>query len=142
MEDELGPINLGKVFDVCQAIHSALQSSDRVVALVTSSDAITRLNAMLALGAYMIKHSERDLLATMQCLALYLQVFKWDNTVTRQHEPNISNMLRIEDYLGSMMRAKRIGWVDFGPDGFDADEYKQLDSPLNSDVQELVPGWW
>lgn len=32
------------------------------------------------------------------------------------------------------MRAKSIGWVDFEFAGFDADEYKHLDSLLNADL--------
>ncbi len=141
IEDELGPINLGKVFDICQAIHSVIQSSDQMVALVTSYEAKKIFNAILALGGYMIMHCERDLQETMQCLAPLLQDMKLNNTAaTRRHEPILNIKLRVEDYLGGMIRAKRIGWVDFGPDGFDADEYKQLDSPLNGDLQEVVPG--
>ncbi len=39
-----------------------------------------------------------------------------------------------------MMCAKKIGWLDFGPDGFNADEYNQLDSPLNGNLHKVVPG--
>ena len=99
-----------------------------------------RFNAVLAVGAYMNMHCEKDLQATMLCLAPLLKDTKSNNVVPRQNEliPNIQ--LRVEDCLGGMIRAKGIGWVDFGPDGFDADEYKQLDSPLNGDLHEVVPG--
>jgi cell division cycle 14 len=92
----------------------------------------------LVVGAYLIMHCDRDLEATMKCLSPFLQDTISFRNVTRQHEPGFE--LRVEDCLGGILRAKRIGWVDFGPDGFDAVEYKLLDSPLNGDLHEVVPG--
>ena len=132
LEEEFG-INLGKLFAVCQAIHLSLRSSNQPVALDTLLEAKTHINKILALGVYMIMHLERDLQTTKRCLGPSLQSIN-------QHDPSARTELRVEDYLGGIMRAKAIGWVHFGPDGFDAEEYAQLGSPLNGDLHEVVPG--
>ena len=48
--------------------------------------------------------------------------------------------LDVRDCFLALYRSKAMHWVDFGPDGFDAEEYDQLDNPLNADMHEIVPG--
>jgi cell division cycle 14 len=138
IEDEFGPIDLGKIFDISQKIHAHVQSSDRLIALVTSPDVKVFTNAVLVLGAYMIMRCDQNLHETMKCLAPLLPGTISYKNVTRQQDSIFE--LRVEDCLSGMVRAKKVGWVDFGPCGFDADEYKHLDNPLNGDLHEVVPG--
>jgi hypothetical protein len=90
----------------------------------------------------MIMLCNRDLETTMEYLAPLLQgsegTISYNIVVTRQHGSSLQ--LQVEDYLGGLMRAKRKGLVDFGPDGFDAEEYNHLGSPLNGNLHEVVPG--
>jgi hypothetical protein len=50
IEDELGPItgNLGKVFNICQAIHVVIQSSDKKWPSSRLFERLKRFNAVLA----------------------------------------------------------------------------------------------
>jgi cell division cycle 14 len=48
--------------------------------------------------------------------------------------------LHVHDCWKGLIKAKELGWVDFGPGGFDLEDYMHLDSPLNADLHELVPG--
>jgi hypothetical protein len=48
--------------------------------------------------------------------------------------------LHVQDCWKGLLRAKQLGWVHLGPDGFDLEEYQHLDSPLNADLHEIVPG--
>jgi cell division cycle 14 len=59
----------------------------------------------------------------------------------RDVSPGAQNFnLHVQDCWRGLLRAKRLSWVDFGPGGFDVDEYHHLDSPLNADLHEIVPG--
>ena len=48
--------------------------------------------------------------------------------------------LSVQDCWGGLLKAKVLRWVDFGPDGFDLEEYSTFDNPLNADLHEIVPG--
>ena len=48
--------------------------------------------------------------------------------------------LHLIDCWGGLWRAKQLSWVSFSPAGFDLSDYEQLDSPLNADLHEIVPG--
>jgi cell division cycle 14 len=48
--------------------------------------------------------------------------------------------LRVEDCWDGLARAKELGWVSFGPNGFDIEQYSHYDSPSNADLHEIIPG--
>jgi hypothetical protein len=54
--------------------------------------------------------------------------------------------LQVQERRAGLRRAKPPGWADFGPTGFDPDEYCFVDSALNvddlyvDDLHEVVPG--
>ena len=133
--DDFGPPDLGSVFDICQALEHRLQSTDRLLALITSSDGGSFTKTVCLVGAYIIIKMEMDLEATMLHLepALSGRNASDDGQAVR---------IRLKDCLGALQRAKNIGWLNFGHDtnSFDVDEYRQLDSPLNADMHEIVPG--
>jgi protein-tyrosine phosphatase len=59
----------------------------------------------------------------------------------RDVSPGVQNFdLSMRDCLEGLLKAKKLGWVHFGPGGFDLEEYMHYDSPLNADLHEVVPG--
>ncbi len=48
----------------------------------------------------------------------------------------------MQDCWCGLLRAKCLQWVDFTPEAscFDADKYAHYDSPINTDLHELIPG--
>jgi cell division cycle 14 len=133
-ENDVRTINLGHVYDMCKALHARVQGSGGKISLVTSSEIGMFTNSVLIMGAYMIMQCKTDLLATLKCIAREIS----KNKAIFQSNPEFQ--LRFKELLFGIMRAKMNGWVDFGPNGFDADEYKHLSSPLNGDLHEVVPG--
>ena len=125
-----GPPDLGSLFDFCMDVESRLKISDRRLILITTADRKMFFNTLFLIGAYIIMKLGKDLHSTMLCL-----------------EPVVSSTLMegasrlgLQDYLGALLRAKQVGWVDFRPNRFDLVEYRQLDDPLNADLHEIVPG--
>ena len=79
---------------------------------------------------------EKDMKTTLQ----YLDPIMPSPNLDRNGSKNAETQLRIHDYLAALHRAKQIGWADFHADRFDFEGYRQLDSPLNADLHEVVPG--
>ena len=82
-------------------------------------------------------NSEKDFESTIQCL---------DPIMSNPHcsengfETGVADQTEMKDCLRALLRAKQIGWVNFGEGCFDIQQYKELDSPLNADLHEVVPG--
>ena len=132
--DSVGPPDLGRVFDFCQTLENRLQSTDRLLALLTPIDVKSFRNTMLMIGAFIVMMLEQDLATTMRLLDPILS--------SHQGSPEqiAATYIRLQSSLGALFRAKQIGWVYFRLDHFDVDEYRQLGSPLNADLHEVVPG--
>ena len=133
-----GPPDLGSVFDFCQALEYFLLRTEESVELLTHDDGKSYTNTVFLLGAYIIMKLDHDLITTIHCLEPNLsKCIPYEG-----HEKEGSANLRLQDCLGALQRAKQIRWVDFGPtmSRFDVDEYRELDSPLNADLHEIVPG--
>jgi cell division cycle 14 len=137
-EDDFGPMDLGKVFEFCQAMDARLKITDRPVALITSSESKTFTNTVFLLGAFMLLKFNKDLDYAMKCLEPVLSGTLSYKNVSRTSGHSFE--LHVQDCLCGLLRAKIAGWVDFGPGGFDVDEYRHLDNPLNADLHEVVPG--
>jgi cell division cycle 14 len=138
LEDDFGPMDLGKMFEFCQAMDVRLKSTDRPVALMTSLDSKVLTNTVFVLGAFMLLKFNKDLDTAIKCLEPVLPKTVAYKNVSRSSAQTFE--LSVEDCLRGLLRAKRAGWVDFGPDGFDVDEYRHLDNPLNADLHEIIPG--
>ena len=138
LRDYCGPPDLGSVFDFCQALEQRLQSTDKMLAIVTSNEGEHCANTGFLLGAYILMILKKDLESTMLCLHPILSNAQHYMSSSRQ---TAGVHLRVQDCLGALQRAKQIGWVDFtySPNRFDVDEYRQLDSPLNADLHVVVP---
>ena len=129
-----GPPDLGSVYDFCTFLEHRLQSTDREVALLTPSEGSLYSDTIFLIGAYIIMKLKKDLESTLQ----YLEPF----TMHCWSGAGKSNEIGLKDYLGALQRVKQIGWVEFGQNAkcFDIEEYRHLDSPLNADLHEVVPG--
>ena len=133
--DEFGLPDLGSVFDFCQALEHRLQSTDRLLALITPTKGRLVNNTVCLVGAYIIMKMEKDLETTM----LYLKPIL---SVQNASENGETFLIRLKGCLGALQRARNIGWLNFGQNTyrFDVDEYRQLDSPFNADLHEIIPG--
>ena len=137
LHDYFGPPDLGTVFAFCQSMEKRLEGSGRLLAVVASTETKLYTSTMFLVGAYIIMRLHKDLDTAMQCLDPFMST-----TINFHNDADVHTdaHLRLRDCLGALHRAKQIGWVDFAPNRFDVDEYRQLDSPLNADLHEVVPG--
>ena len=135
-EDKGDLPDLGTVFTFCQDLDHRLESTDRLLAVVTSTDARCYLKSVFLIGAYILMKLGKDLQSTLH----YLDPIMPTASLERNGSNSSAINFHLHDYLAGLHRAKNIGWVDFIADRFDFDEYRQLDSPLNADLHEVVPG--
>jgi hypothetical protein len=136
--DDFGPMNLGTLHEFCQILDNELSHHhERPVAMQTISESRSITNAVFLLGSYMIIKLGKcpDEVGHALESVLHLLVSYRDVSPGRQ---NFS--LYVQDCWEGLWKAKQLGWVDFGPDGFDRNEYCELDSPLNADLHVIVPG--
>ena len=137
--DDFGPLNLASVHDFCQVVDQEIQASDgQPVFMQTSDDQRSLTNAVFLLGAYMIMKLDKtteQVAETFEPLADLLASY-------RDVSPEAQSFsLRVRDCWAGLYRAKQLAWVKLGgEDGFDRDEYAELDSPLNADLHVVVPG--
>jgi cell division cycle 14 len=136
--DDFGPMNLGSIFQFCELLSDTLKTNPSMpVALKTSTDRRDITNAVFLAGAYMLLRLHRSVESVVNAfkpISPYLLSY-------RDVSPGPQNFhLHVQDCWKGLSKAMNLGWVDFGPDGFDLDEYLHLDSPLNADLHEVVPG--
>ncbi len=137
IETDFGPVNLYNTFEFCQSVNTQLELTEGNIALISSPDREVLSNTILVLGIYMIMFHDCDLEHTFKNLEPLIELsipFRDVSCGAQTFD------LHVRDCLGGLYRAKQLGWVDFGPDGFDVTEYKQLDDPLNADLHEIIPG--
>ena len=137
LDDYFGPPDLGTVFAFCQSLEQRHWGSCGQLAIMASTDRRLYTSTVFLVGAYIIMRLHKELDIAMQCLDPFM------STTINFHNDAVVHTdahLRLRDCLGALHRAKQIGWVDFAPNRFDVDEYRQLDSPLNADLHEVVPG--
>jgi hypothetical protein len=113
-----------------------LKNSSRSNVLCAEESAESQTAAALLLGAYMIMRLDMRPGHVMWRLntALQRRFVSFDCVRTMQIFE-----LKLEDCLDALGKAKTLRWVDFSEDGFDPEEYKHLDSPLNAGMHEMVP---
>jgi cell division cycle 14 len=136
-EDDFGPMNLGKMYQFCEIIDQKLKQTDLLVALVSPSDSKDLTNAVFLLGAYMILLLDNDVPTILAYLDTLLRKTIPFKSVSRVSS-NFS--LHVQDCLAGLQKAKYLGWIDFRHGTFDVSEYNHLDSPLNANLHEVVPG--
>lgn len=136
-ETDFGPFNLRAAFDFCQIMDTQRECAKGLVAMTTSSKPEILCNAVFLLGVYMIMVLEVDLQETLRRLDHFKSMIVPYRDVSRGPQ---KFALLVQDCLAGLSKAKSLGWINFGPDGFDSAEYKQLDNPLNADLHEIVPG--
>ena len=137
--DYFGPSNLKRAFDFCQMMETQMLISKMPIILTVSADGKLITGAIFLIGAYMILKLEMDVDSVMHKIDSFREtIMPFTDVLCGPRKSSFE--LDIKDCFQALFRAKSLNWVDFGPDGFDADEYKQLDDPLNADMHEVVPG--
>jgi cell division cycle 14 len=136
--DDFGPMNLGCVHQFCSLVDELLsQQGIQPIALRCESNKRSVTNSAFLLGSYMIMRWNVDfdaLSAAFESISSLLVPY-------RDISFGVQNFhLHVHDCWKGLIKAKDLGWVDFGPAGFDLQDYLHLDSPLNADLHELVPG--
>ena len=136
--DDFGPLNLGAIYEFCESLELEIKRLDgKQIAVVSNSTARAFTNAALLLGAYMIMklNTTPDLVEkTFEPVHHFLLSY-------RDVSPGEQNFsLYVRDCWAGLWKAKSLSWVDFGPDGFDREDYMELDSPVNADLHVVVPG--
>ena len=136
--DDFGPLNLGSVYSVCEIIDSKRnEHPDAPLALQCKPDAHSVTNTVFLVGSYMIMRRGDEVSAVVEALSPILSL----TVPYRDVSPGPQNFsLHVEDCWRGLYRAKNLAWVDFSPGAFDANEYSNLDNPLNADLHEIVPG--
>jgi cell division cycle 14 len=136
--DDFGPMNLGSVFRFCTTLeHHLSVSTDKPIALLTASDHRSMTNSVFLLGAYLIMRLGWSPSNVEECVApLRHRLISY-----RDVSPGPPNFaLHLRDCWEVVWRAKELGWVCFKDGGFNLEDYEHLDSPLNADLHEVVPG--
>ena len=138
--DDFGPMNLSSVCHFCKNVEKELkQNENRKTAIQTGTDRRDITNAVFLVGSYMIMNLGADPESVQDAFHPIR-----DKLVSyRDVSPGPQNFeLYLIDCWRGLWRAKNLSWVDFDAQAgrFDVDEYDHLDSPLNADLHEVVPG--
>ena len=136
--DDFGPMNLGMAFKFCSIVDDMLFSNpEKSVVYCVEPDPKAVTNAVFLLGAYMMIRENRPPQMLMQHFAEF-----GDQLLSyRDVSPGEQNFhLHLEDCWEGLWRARQLGWMDVGPEGFDPEEYAHYDDPLNADLHVVVPG--
>jgi cell division cycle 14 len=136
--EDFGPFNLCMLHSFCEDLDRRMVAHpNRLLVLVSDPDGQILTNTVFLLGGYMtlrLTFHPDEVEAAFAPLRDRLLTF-------RDVSPGEQNFhLHLRDCWAGLWRAREQGLVDFGPDGFDPDEYAELDNPLNADLHEIVPG--
>ena len=136
--DDFGPLNLSSIYDFCMDLDGKLMNRDAFdVVIECRDDRKSITNTVLLIGAYLImrkSYALNEVQETCKTILPYVATY-------RDISPGDQNFhLLVQDCWGGLLQAKTLHWVNFGPGGFDVDEYTNFDSPLNADLHEIVPG--
>ncbi len=126
--DDFGPMNLGMIYKFCAILDSQLERcSQKRIALCIDPEPQSITNAVFLMGSYMM--IRLDTLPSE--LASHFACFQDQLLSYRDVSPGEQNFhLLMQDCWQGIWRAREIGWVDFGPNGFNYEEYAHYDNPL------------
>ena len=136
--DDFGPMSLGSIFEFCELLDSCgREHPNDPIAVVSLPDAKSLTNATFLIGSYLILRHNLSIEEVWgkvgPCISMTVPY--------RDVSQGLQNFdLHVRDCWEGLIMAKNLEWVDFGPDGFDIEEYQHFDSPLNADLNEVVPG--
>ena len=136
--DDFGPMNLAAVYCFCELVEIQCEECpNNKLALRCKTDARSITNAVFLMGSFMIMMRGDHVQTVIDVLQPILKMA----VPYRDVSPGPQNFqLFVEDCWRGLFRAKQLSWVSFAPSGFDPNEYTSLDSPLNADLHEVVPG--
>jgi hypothetical protein len=134
LQNYFGPPNLAAVYRFCHSVDSQLQTAKPLLASLPASDTKTLTNRVFLLGAYMILCLNKDFISVLRSMDPVMRMVE-----PYQNSPAGASYfdLYASDCWRGLIRARDAGWADFGPDGFDVDEYEELNSVLNADLHQV-----
>jgi cell division cycle 14 len=114
------------------------ESSVKLYGLRCAHEPRAITNAVFLIGAYLIMRRDCCIDGVIAICEPVMDLLVPFRDVSRGPQ-NFD--LHVQDCWGGLVRAKRLGWVSFSPDGdgFDLEEYLNYDSPLNADMHVIVP---
>jgi cell division cycle 14 len=131
-------MNLWMIHRFCDIVDEKLSDCpDKFVVLCVDPDPKRITNAVFLLGSYLMIRTNRPphtLMGNFADIKDHLLSY-------RDVSPGEQNFhLYLEDCWEGLWRARQIGWLEIGPDGFDPVEYAHYDDPLNAYLHVVVPG--
>jgi hypothetical protein len=115
--DDFGPMNLGSIYQFCNIVESEIDKRPHEdIGLFSSLHARDLTNAIFLIGSYLIMKLDwhpADVDACFYPLDKYAASY-------RDVSPGEQNFfLFLKDCWEALSRAKRLGWANFEPGGFD-----------------------
>ena len=135
--DDFGLMNLASISQFCEFIDQELDNTKTSIALWSLKDRSGITNTLFLVLSYMLLRREAYLETVLGVFEPMLPLL----VPYRDVSPGPQNFdLHVQDCWKGLLRGMDLGWLRIGPEGFDLDEYVHLDSPLNADLHEVVPG--
>jgi hypothetical protein len=124
------------VYKFCQRLEAETkQNTSGRVAVCAEQNRHSLTNVVFLLGAYMIirlDYTPTEVGPVFERIRGLLLSYR-DVLSGKQNFD-----LQLKDCWEGVWQATRLGWVDFGPNGFDAHEYNHLGSPINADMHQVT----
>ena len=134
-----GPSSIRRVFDFCRFLETQQQISDEPIVLISSEDSRVATKALFLIGACLVLIYDFDAQSVIDRIQPFIKdAIPFTDVLSSATDLNFR--LHLQDCFAALTRARSLQWVDFGPSGFDVEEYKHFDNPLNADMHEIVPG--
>lgn len=137
LKDDYGPLNLGLLYKYCKLLRDKMQdpgNKDKKLYHVTNGDEITRTNAAVLIGAYMIMILNRTAEEAYEPMKTLKHPFVKFHDCWRS--PNTPGITLLDCYKG-LYRAICARFFDF--DTFNVSEYDTRQEVANGDMNWIIP---
>lgn len=133
---DFGPLNLACTYRFCWKLHHLLKEADeqdQCVLFCCSADPKKKCNAAVLLGAYLVLFCGAESDAAYSTLSMFEPFLAF-----RDPTCGISTYrLTVLDCTRAILRANRVGWIDFN--NFNLEEYEYFEQVENGDLNWIVP---
>lgn len=139
LKDDYGPLNLGLLYKYCKLLKEKIEdpaNKDKNMYHATNGDEVTRTNAAVLVGAFMImvmKNTAEETFAALSSLTKH--------TFAKFHDcwnsPNTPGISLLDCYRG-IYRAISHGFFDYAT--FNVQEYDMRQEVANGDMNWIIPG--
>jgi len=138
LKDDNGPLNLGLMYKYCKLLRDKMQDAinkDKKLYHATNGDEVTRTNAAILAGAFMIMVMKKSADDTWACLKGLKHPFtKFHDCWKSANTPGVSLL----DCYRAIQKAIDHRFYDF--DTFNVAEYDTRQEVVNGDMNWIIPG--